>query len=239
MGICRRMYCPLGCYVKRIPLEKLRNSSLLRASIYRRIGTVYKNLVQRVIRNTKKEENIPEEKLFHIKENYAAAISSFQLARAELGNSINLETLSLLSEMTETSIIVIPFMPEQRYFADVYLAEEEKILSYIPSPERKVLFMRNKARLLEIDGSYEKAINTLIDAKSYFEVDSKSFRLFEIDYQICRTVMRHWDDCPRTLHIVGEQALSNALSYDLSDKNEYRKALLQAQRLFECKLQQP
>ena len=125
---------------QRIPLEQLSNSPLLRASIRRRIGTVYKNLVQRVVRSTKKgEKAISEDELGQIKKNYTAAISSFKLARAELGSSINTEMLSLLSEMTETSIIVIPFMPEQRYFADVDLAEEEKLLSYFPIPEREVL----------------------------------------------------------------------------------------------------
>ena len=146
--------------------------------------------------------------------------------------------LSLLSEMTETSIIVIPFMPEQRYFADVYLAEEEKLLSYIPIPEREVLYMRNKARLLELDGNYEGAVNTLVAAKAYVEREPKSFRLFEIDYQLCRTVIRHWDNLSEKLHIVGEQALTNALHYDLGNKNEYRKALLQAKEVFECKLRQ-
>lgn len=225
---------------QRIPLERLSNSPLIRASICRRIGTVYKNLIQRVARRVKKvNESFDECELRQIKENYTAAISSFKLARVTLGSSINAETLSLLSEMTETSIIVIPFMPEQRYFADVYLSEEEKLLSYIPIPEREVLFMRNRARLLELDGNYEGAVSTLIEAKSYIEADSKSFRLFEIDYQICRTVMRHWDDISEELHILGGQALSNALHYDLESKNEYRKALLQAKELFERKLQQP
>lgn len=222
---------------QRIPLERLNNSPLIRASIYRRIGTVYKNLVQRIVRRTKKEDRgISEDKLSQIKENYTAAISSFRLARTELGSSINVETLSLLSEMTETSIIVIPFMPEQRYFADVYLAEEEKLLSYIPIPEREVLFMRNRARLLELDGDYEGAVNTLMEAKNYIEEDSKSFRLFEIYYQLCRTVMRHWDDLQEDLRLVGRKALSVALSFDLGNKNEYRKALLQAKDFFGDKL---
>ena len=225
---------------QRIPLEQLRNFPLLRASIYRRIGTVHKNLVQRVARRLKKDEGtLSEVELHQIKENYTAAISSFKLARTELGSSINVEALSLLSEMTETSIVVIPFMPEQRYFADVYLAEEEKLLSYIPIPEREVLFMRNRARLFELDGNYERAIITLLEAKSYIEGDPKSFRLFEIDYQLCRTVMRHWDNISEELHLVGRQALSNALKYDLGNKNEYRQALLQAKELFEYKLRQP
>lgn len=224
---------------QRIPLERLNNSPLLRASIYRRIGTVYKNLVQRIVRRGKKAESgISEGELSQIKKNYTAAISSFRLARAELGSSINAEALSLLSEMTETSIVVIPFMPEQRYFADVYLAEEEKMLSYIPIPEREVLFMRNRARLLELDGNYEDAVNTLMEAKSYIEGDSKSFRLFEIYYQLCRTVMRHWDDLPENLRLVGVEALSTALCFDLGNKNEYRKALLQAKEFFENKLRQ-
>ena len=224
---------------QRIPLEQLSNSPLLCASIRRRIGTVYKNLVQRVVRNAKKEKGgISEDELGQIKKNYTAAISSFKLARTELGSSINAEMLSLLSEMTETSIIVIPFMPEQRYFADVYLAEEEKLLSYIPIPEREVLYMRNKARLLELDGNYEEAVSTLVAAKAYVEGDPKSFRLFEIDYQLCRTVMRHWDNLSEELHIVGRQALTNALHYDLGNKNEYRKALIQAKEFFECKLRQ-
>ena len=225
---------------QRIPLEQLRNFPLLRASIYRRIGTVHKNLVQRVARRLKKDEGtLSEVELHQIKENYTAEISSFKLARTELGSSINVEALSLLSEMTETSIVVIPFMPEQRYFADVYLAEEEKLLSYIPIPEREVLFMRNRARLFELDGNYERAIITLLEAKSYIEGDPKSFRLFEIDYQLCRTVMRHWDNISEELHLVGRQALSNALKYDLGNKNEYRQALLQAKELFEYKLRQP
>ena len=58
---------------------------------------------------------VGKDELGQIKKNYTAAISSFKLARTELGSSINAEMLSLLSEMTETSIIVIPFMPEQRY----------------------------------------------------------------------------------------------------------------------------
>lgn len=224
---------------QRIPLERLNNSPLLRASIYRRIGTVHKNLVQRTVRIIKKEEGtISENELHQIRENYTAAISFFHLSRTELGNSINVETLSLLSEMTEIAIIVIPFMPEQRYFADVYLAEEEKLLSYMSIPEREVLFMRNRARLLEIDGNYETAVSTLLEAKSYIEEDPKSFRLFEVDYQLCRTVMRHWDDIPEELHLVGRQALSNALHYDLEDSNEYRKALLQAKDFFECQLRQ-
>lgn len=222
-----------------IPLERLNNSPLLRASIYRRIGTVYKNLMQRIVRRVKIEDgNISECELSQIKENYTAAISSFRLARTELGNSINAEALSLLSEMTETSIVVIPFMPEQRYFADVYLAEEEKLLSYIPIPEREVLFMRNRARLLELDGDYEGAVNTLVEAKSYIEGDPKSFRLFEIYYQLCRTVMRHWNDLPEDLHLIGGDAFSSALSFDLGNKNEYRKALLQAKDFFGNKLQQ-
>lgn len=224
---------------QRIPLDRLNNSPLLRASIYRRIGTVYKNLVQRIVRRVKnEEEGISESELSQIKENYTAAISSFQLARTELGSSINAETLSLLSEMTETSIVVIPFMPEQRYFADVYLAEEEKLLSYIPIPEREVLFMRNRARLLELDGDYEGAVNTLVEAKPYIEGDPKSFRLFEIYYQLCRTVMRHWGDLPEDLRLIGEEALSAALSFDLGNENEYRKVLLQAKDFFEDKLRQ-
>lgn len=221
---------------QRIPLERLNNSPLLRASIYRRIGTVYKNLVQRIIRRTKKGEVISEDELCLIKENYTAAISSFQLARNELGSSTNAETLSLLSEMTETSIVVIPFMPEQRYFADVYLAEEEKLLSYIPIPEREVLFMRNRARLLELDENYEGAVGTLIEAKSYIGGDPKSFRMFEIDYQLCRTVMRHWSEISEDLRIVGGKALSDALCFNLGNKNEYHKALLQAKEFFDSKL---
>jgi len=224
---------------QRIPLERLNNYPLLRASIYRRIGTVYKNLVQRIARRVRKEEGIiSEEELFQIKENYTEAISSFQLARAELGNSTNVETLSLLSEMAETSIVVIPFMPEQRYFADVYLAEEEKLLSYIPIPEREVLFMRNRARLLELDENYKEAVGTLVEAKSYIEGDPRSFRMFEIDYQICRTVMRHWNELSEELHIIGEQALSDALCFDLGNKNEYHKVLLQTKKFFESKLRQ-
>ena len=122
------------------------------------------------------------------------------------------------------------------YFADVYLAEEEKLLSYIPIPEREVLFMRNRARLLELDGDYEGAVNTLMEAKNYIEGDLKSFRLFEIYYQLCRTVMRPWDDLPEDLRLVGRKALSAALSFDLGNKNEYRKALLQAKDFFEDKL---
>lgn len=225
---------------QRIPLERLNNSPLLCASIYRRIGTIYKNLVQRIVRSTKnKNGTISQDELQQIKDNYTAAISSFNLARSELGSSINAETLSLLSEMTETSIIVIPFMPEQRYFAEVYLVEEEKMLSYIPIPERQVLFMRNRARLLELDGNYEGAFSTLIEAKSYIEGDPKSFRLFEINYQLCRTVMRHWDEVPETLRIVGRQSLNDALCFDLGDKNEYHEALLQAKELFESKLRNP
>lgn len=224
---------------QRIPLERLNNSSLLRASIYRRIGTIYKNLIQRTVRKAKKEMvAISKYELCQIKENYTAAISFFQLARAELEDSINAETLSLLSEMTEISIIVIPFISEQRYFADVYLAEEEKLLSYIPIPEREVLFMRNKARLLELDGNYETAINTLLEAKTYINGEQKTFRLFEIDYQLCRTIMRHWDDIPDFLYMVGKQALSDALSFDLGNNNEYREALLQAKEFFEGKLSQ-
>lgn len=224
---------------QRIPLENLNYFPLLCASIYRRIGTIYKNLLQRITRNTKKEAGaISQNELLQIKKNYTEAISSFNLARSKLGNSINVETLSLLSEMTETSIIVIPFMPEQRYFADVYLLEEEKMLSYIPIPERQVLFMRNRARLYELDGNYEDAVNILVDAKSYIDENSKSFRLFEIDYQLCRTVMRHWDDVSEPIHIVGKQALTDALAFDLGNKNEYYKALLQAKDLFESKLQQ-
>ena len=225
---------------QRIPLKRLNNSPLLCASIYRRIGTVYKNLVQRIARRLKKENGtISEDELHQIKENYIAAISSFQLARAELGKGINAEALSLLSEMAETSIVVIPFIPEQRYFADVYLAEEEKMLSYIPIPEREVLFMRNRARLLELDGNYDGAINTLLEAKSYIAGEPKSFRLFEVDYQLCRTVMRRWDELSEDLHIVGRQALSDALCFDLGNNSEYRKAILQAKEFFECKLQQP
>lgn len=221
---------------QRIPLEKLNNSPLLCASIYRRMGTIYKNLVQRTVRNKKIDDRtISQDELHKIKENYTAAISSFNLARSELGNSINAETLSLLSEMTETSIIVIPYMPEQRYFAEVYLLEEEKMLSYIPIPERQVLFMRNRARLLESDGNYEGAISTLIEAKSYIKEDSKSFRLFEIEYQLCRTVMRHWDEVPETLRMMGRQALADALCFDLGEKNEYHKALLQAKEMFNVK----
>lgn len=223
-----------------IPLKRLNNSPLLCASIYRRIGTIYKNLIQRIARRVKKENRtISEDELHQIKENYTAAISSYQLARAELGKSINAEALSLLSEMTETSIVVIPFMPEQRYFADVYLAEEEKLLSYIPIPEREVLFMRNRARLLELDGNYEGAVNTLIEAKAYLEGYSKSFRLFEVDYQLCRTVMRRWNDLSEDLHIAGRQALFDALCFDLGNENEYHKALLQAKEFFEHKLRQP
>ena len=224
---------------QRIPLERLNNSPLLRASIYRRIGTVYKNLVQRIVRTAKKENrSVSENEMIRIKENYTAAISSFQLARNELGGSINAETLSLLSEMTETSIVVIPFMPEQRYFADVYLAEEEKFLSYIPIPERKVLFMRNRARMLELDGDYKSAINILVEARLYIEGEPSSFRLFEIDYQLCRTVMRHWDGLSEELHLVGKQALSAALHFDLENRNEYRKALLQLKESYKDRLQQ-
>lgn len=225
---------------QRIPLERLSNFPLLRASIYRRIGTVHKNFVQRIVRSVKKEEGtISENKLQQIKKNYTAAISSFKHARDELGGSINVEALSLLSEMTETSIVVIPFMPEQRYFADVYLAEEEKLLSYIPIPEREVLFMRNRARLFELDGNYEGAVNTLAEAKTYIGGEPKSFRLFEVDYQLCRTVMRHWDNISEELRIVGEQALSDALRFDLEAKNEYGNALLQTKEFFDHKLRHP
>ena len=40
----------------------------------------------------------------------------------------------------------------------------------------------------------------------------------EFDYQLCRTVMRHWDNLSEELHIVGRQALTNALHYDLGNK---------------------
>ena len=223
----------------RIPLEQLSSSPLLCASIQRRIGTIYKNLVQRIVRNIKKDDDkLYQNELHQIKENYTAAISAFTHARSKLGNSINAETLSLMSEMTEAAIIVIPFLPEQRFFAEVYLSEEEKMLSYIPIPERQVLFMRNRARLLELNGNYKSALNTLTEAKAYLEGEPKSFRMFEVYYQICRTVMRHWDELPEDLHIVGCQALTDALSFDLGDlgeKNEYFEALLEAKKLFESK----
>ncbi len=216
------------------PLE-ISNSPQLCSSLLRKTGTAHKNIVQRILRKYKEYSELTTEEKEELTIHYNSAIEAFQAAKHYLKHRISVEMLSLISEMTETAIIVVPLMPEQRYFADVYLAEEEKLLSYIPVPEHEVLFMRNKARLLEHNGNYSEAITTLLSATKYAYDETMGFRLFEINYQVCRLVCRRWEQLSNSEREIGLNALKDALAYPLDDNNEYRKVLISTQELIERK----
>ncbi|MEE0998234.1 MAG: hypothetical protein UIH41_01055, partial [Treponemataceae bacterium] len=198
-------------------------------------GTAHKNIVQRILRKFKEYSELTTEEKEVLIIHYNSAIEAFQSAKHYLKHRISVEMLSLISEMTETAIVVVPLMTEQRYCADVYLAEEEKLLSYIPVPEQEVLFMRNKARLLEHNGNYSEAITTLLSATKYAYDETMGFRLFEINYQVCRLVCRRWEQLNNAEREIGLNALNDALAYPLDDNNEYRKVLISTQELIKRK----
>ena len=212
-----------------IEQSNIESNLLLRASIERKIGTANKNIMQRLIR----EKNCEIEK---INLYYSNAMQSFSNAKKLLSNTYDLEMLSLISEMTETAILVTPYIPSQHYFADLYISEEEKMLSYIPIPECEILHIRNKARLLALDGQYETAVDILIAAKDIAKDRSLAFRMFEVNYQICRLISKQWDDVCKDKHKIGLIALNEALQYNLDSDNEYYQALLKTKKTYDIKM---
>lgn len=224
------------CVYQKINPDELLSYPQLCSSLLRKIGTAHKNIVQRFLRELKEIKDLSREELESLYAHYNSAINSFQTSKIYLKNTISVEMLSLLSEITETAIIVVPIMKEQRYYADVYLAEEEKQLSYIPLPEQEVLFMRNKARLLEYDGNYTEAMETLVAAKKYAFDTTMAFRLFEINYQLCRLTMRQWEHLNNDERQIGIEAMNVALSYPLDKNNEYYKVLIKTKDIIDKKM---
>lgn len=222
---------------KLIDPSEITHRPQLCSSLLRKKGTAHKNILQRIIRELKKNKPYLSSDMIDVSLHYKEAVEAFELAKKQLQHCVSVEMLTLLSEMTETAIIVIPFMPEQRFSADIFLLEEEKMLSYIPIPEQEVRFMRNKARLLELDNKNSDAICTLVDAKKYTLDTTMSFRLFEINYQLSRLIMRKWDAISDNERLIGVAALKDALNYPLDINNEYHNVLIDTENAIKKKMQ--
>ena len=132
------------------------------------------------------------------------------------------EMIAILSEQTEATLKIAKVIPEMRSMADIYNNQEAKLLSYLPIPDRMVVYLRELSKMDELDGNYISALERLQSAKQYAVQYTLSFRIFEVNYQLGRLVDRAWLYFTKEQREIGITALEDALRYPLAEDNQYR-----------------
>lgn len=225
----------LNIYNK-INLNDIKECYDLVAKLHRKKGTIYKNILQDILRE-KKETTDKEIDNGEIQSYYDKAMSEYSQAMSALEhiNDIS-EKISIFSEQTETTLKVALVIPELRPLADIYNNEEAKLLSYLPIPDRMIVYLRELAMMAEQDGKYDIAIDKLLSAKQYAVKYSLSFRIFEVNYQLGRLTGRVWEFLTQQQKEIGMSALEEAIKYPLEEDNQYHKNCIYTKKEIQKKL---
>ena len=207
----------------KISLEKLEDYPELYAKIVRRIGTIYKNQMQQILKDvTVANNNLSKEELSKAESLYYKASERFDEALRKISKTRNIiDKLKILSEETESALRITPFLPEQRYKAEHSHTEEAKLLAIAPIPDKKCLYLRECAIFNEIDGNYEQAICNLLEARNIACSKKLFYREFEADYQLAHLIDNHWDSLSKENKSLGIEAVNRALSSNLAGNNIY------------------
>ena len=207
---------------QKIDLENIKIQYDLVAQLHRKKGTIYKNLLQNLLRDIDKD-SVGENDKKQIRLFYDQAMNEYTLAVSALKYMNNTpEMIAIRSEQTEATLKIAKIIPEMRAVADIYSNEEAKLLSYSPIPDRMVVYLRELSKKDEFDENYDSAIERLQGAKQYAQQYGLSFRIFEINYQLGRLVDRAWCHLTIEQRKIGINALDDALCYPLENDNQYR-----------------
>ena len=208
---------------QKIDLESIKLQPELVAQLHRKKGTIYKNILQNILRDIDKNSIINEIDNKQIHLYYNQAMDEYSMAIFALKNMNNVpEMIAILSEQTEATLKIAKVIPEMRSMADIYNNQEAKLLSYLPIPDRMVVYLRELSKMDELDGNYISALERLQSAKQYAVQYTLSFRIFEVNYQLGRLVDRAWLYFTKEQREIGITALEDALRYPLAEDNQYR-----------------
>lgn len=210
----------LAVYNK-INLNNIKKHHELVAKLHRKKGTIYKNMLQSILRKDQIDRN-------KIQNYYDKAMTEYSNAMSALKcvNDVS-EMISIYAEQAEATLKVALSIPELRSLADIYINEQAKLLSYLPIPDRMVVYLRELAMMAEQDGIYDVAFEKLLSAKQYATKHSLSFRIFEVNYQLGRLTDRVWDYLTDQQKVIGISALDEAIQYPLENDNQYHNICIQ------------
>lgn len=215
---------------EKINPDNIKKHPELLATLHRKKGTIYKNILQNILRE-KREKTLSESDIIEIRDYYDCAMEEYSFAISAL-KSVNdvPEMITILSEQTEATLKLALIIPEMRALADIYNSEEAKLLSYLPIPDRMVVYLRELAIMAEQDGKYSVAIEKLLAAKEYSIKYSLSFRTFEVNYQLGRLTNRTWKYLDSKQREIGMCALDEAIQYPLEEENQYHKICVKTKK---------
>ncbi len=218
---------------QKIDMCNLSDYPALQARLHRKIGTIHKNLLQDILRENSKC-GLNEARKKAAKAYYDNAMTEFDAANKLLEQNNDIaERIVVLSEQTEATLKVSAIFPSLRAMANIYNEEEARLLSYLPIPDRKVVYYRELATMGEIDKDYRAAIENLLTAKQYATNHQLAYRIFEVNYQLGRLGHRRWENLTQKEKNICLDALKAALDYPLDEDNQYRQNCVESMQWIE------
>ena len=194
----------------------------LQAKLYRKKGTIYKNLLQKMLNDEEVSPDASEERIEQAVQNYRKAMTAYEQAKRCMKKSNDMtEFIKIVSEQAEAAMKISGLLPEQIHRAEMYLGENERLLADFPIPDGKIVYMRLAAKFKEISGQWQIALSILREAGHYAVSGSHLYRAFEVDYQIGRLVEKNKHKASLEVCEEGLSALERAVSFDLPPENQY------------------
>jgi len=205
-----------------INLQKLETSSVMQVKLHRKKGTIYKNIMQQMLNENSSGNGVKEGILAEIHQYYNNAINEYEEAKKKMIGAIDMiEKMTIISEQAEACMKIADIEQTQMYRAELFLNEHENYIASFPITDAKIVHLRLKSKYEEKMGNLQEAIKILENAREIAVGGSKSFRVFEVDYQLGRLIERYKDKLlPEELN-KGVDALNKAINMDLARDNKY------------------
>jgi tetratricopeptide (TPR) repeat protein len=205
---------------EKIDMLKLKSLPALQSKLYRKRGTVHKNIMQQLLNEYK--SNHKQEIYNKIYYCFNKALDEYDLAKKGMVKVVDtIEKMAIISEQAEICLKIANLEPKQMYRAEMFISEHENLLAIFPIHDSKIVYLRHKSKYEEMKGNISDAIDILENAREIAIIGSKLFRIFEVDYQLGRLIERYKETLAMKDLEKGMEALKRAINTNLGKDNQY------------------